>query len=169
MEVDIQASIDKAHRFPIRRKSLFIDMMGCLLNSLLALLLLSSAGYKEPVIAAEQQQSVDTISGILHVFLHRRDVHGLYVRFKLIEHEADKSAITIADSGIIKISEHPIPFSLSYPPDMVKQESPYLLTVTVTDDPEGTVELTSMSAPVLTQGHPSVVNLAIQLPPEPIE
>lgn len=143
--------------------------MRYFLNTILALVVLSSSGCKESVTAAEQQQSVNTVSGILHLFLHRRNPIGLYVRFALEEHEKGKAVITIADSGFIRITEYPIPFSLAYPPDMVKQELPYVVTVTVTEDPEGTVELTSMSAPVLTQGHPSVVNLAIHPPPEPIE
>lgn len=71
--------------------------------------------------------------------------------------------------GLVITAKRRFPFSLNYPPGMVKQELTYRLTVTVAEDPEGRVELTSMSAPVLTQGHPSVINLAIQPPPEPIE
>ncbi len=143
--------------------------MRCFLNTLLALVALAGTGCDEPNKAAEQQQSVHAVSGVLQVFLHRRDAIGLYVRFALETHEKNTTVTTIADSGIISISEHPIPFSLAYPRHLVKQERAYLLAITVLEDPEGAVELTSMSVPVLTQGHPSVVNLAVQPPPEPIE
>lgn len=147
----------------------FYQHIAVVLNTWLVLLMLSNIGCREQLTSAAEEQSVNTVSGILHLFLHRRDAIGLYVRFELEEHVKHEAVIRIADSGIIRISEHPIPFSLPYPPDMVKQDMSYRLTVTVLEDPEGTVELISVSAPVLTQGHPSAVNLAIQPSPEPVE
>lgn len=69
----------------------------------------------------------------------------------------------------VRVSEQPIHFSLACPPQAIKQLNRYMLITTVAEDPEGKVEITTMSSPVLTQEYPSVLHLAIKQVPEPVE
>jgi len=117
----------------------------------------------------EQQKETNTISGKLNLLLHRQEPVGLYLRFELKENGDNAAQVNIASSGFNKISEHPVIFSLAFPPEMIDQQKHYRLSATLAEDPLGEKEIASMSAPVLTQGNPSTLTMAMQPVVEPIE
>jgi uncharacterized lipoprotein YbaY len=118
---------------------------------------------------AEFYTAENTITGQLKLFLHQQSPVGLYVRFDLVEVVSTSRKNTIASSGFKEISEHPIKFSLEYLPEQINQQKKYRLFATVSEDAEGANEISFMSSPVLTQGHPSTLMMAIQPMVEPIE
>ncbi len=118
---------------------------------------------------AEPYTADNTITGQLQLFLHRQSPVDLYVRFDLVEATDASRKSTIASSGFKKISEHPIKFSLEYLPEKINQKKQYRLFATVSEDAQGANKISSMSSPVLTQGHPSILMMAMQPMVEPIE
>ena len=115
----------------------------------------------------------NTITGKLNLYLQKHEAIDLYVRFDLIEEDATQvgvsQPVSIASSGFKKISENPINFSLTYLPERINQQGQYKFIATVSEDSQGEKEVSSMSIPVLTQGHPSSLSLAMQPLVEPIE
>ncbi len=118
---------------------------------------------------AEPYTAENTITGQLKLFLHQQNPVGLYVRFDLVEVVSTPQETTIASSNFKKISEHPIKFALEYLPEKINQQKIYRLFATVSEDAQGVNEISSMSSPVLTQGHPSTLMMAMQPMVEPIE
>jgi len=137
--------------------------------TILFVFLFSVTGCKGPDTGSEQVRSDNTVSGTLTLYLQKRDVIGLYVSFELKEQARDGAESSIAETGFTRIFEHPIHFSLAYPPERIKQQNGYLIITTVAEDPQGKEEIATMSSPVLTQGQPSVLKMAIQPPIKPIE
>jgi len=121
----------------------------------------------------ESYTAENKITGQLTLLLHKQDAVDLYVRFDLTEDVDSSQQITqqatIASSGFKKITEHPIHFSLIYSPEKINQQKQYKLFVVVAEDPQGNNEISSMSSPVLTQGHPSTLIMAMQPLVEPVE
>lgn len=122
----------------------------------------------------ESSIAENAITGKLKLFLHKQEAVDLYVRFDLVEvlasPQADMSQpVNITSSGFKKISENPINFSLTYLPEKINQQKQYKFIATIVEDSQGEKEVSSMSIPVLTQGHPSNLNLAMQPLVDPIE
>lgn len=143
--------------------------MRTLLNTALLIFLFMLAGCKAPDTNAQQVRTDHTVTGTLTLYLQKRDAVGLYVSFELKEHATDVTETNIAQSGFTQIAENPIQFSLAYPPESINQQNSYTIITTVAEDPNGKKEIATMSSPVLTQGYPSDLNMAIQPPPKPIE
>lgn len=137
--------------------------MQFILKFLLLISLLIIAGCKA------QQPESGAISGKLHLFLHRQEPIGLYVRFALKEDGNNAAQPYIASTGFKKITQQPIHFLLSYPADSIDQQRRYRFFATVAEDPLGEKEISSMSLPVLTYGHPATIDMAMQPLTEPIE
>lgn len=116
----------------------------------------------------------NAITGTLKLYLHKQEGVNLYVRFDLIKEvgasqPGASQSVNIASSGFKQISENPINFSLVYLPEKINQQKKYKFIATVAEDSQGEKEISSMSTLVLTQGHPSILNLAMQPLVEPIE
>ncbi|MEE9422990.1 MAG: hypothetical protein V3V50_07510 [Gammaproteobacteria bacterium] len=139
------------------------------LHTILIVFFLSILSCKAPDTNQEKLDSTTTVSGTLTLYLNSRDAIEAYVCFELNEHSEDGTVKLITRSDFIRAADYQIPFSLNFPPGTIKQQNNYMLVTTVAEDPEGKVEITTMSSPVLTHGHPSVLNMAIQPPPEPLE
>ena len=112
-------------------------------------------------------QSGNTVSGKLTLYLNEVDVSEVFVRFELREQDGSES--TLAQTDFMQPGENPVRFSLGYPAERVNPQNRYLLVTTVSIDAEGKEVIATMSSPVLTQGMPSILNMAIQPPLEPIE
>jgi hypothetical protein len=139
------------------------------LHTILIVFLFSVLSCKAPDTDQEKLDSATTVSGTLSLYLNSRDVVEAYVCFELYEHTEDGAIKQIVRSDFSHVAEHQIPFSLNYPPGTIKQQNKYRLVTTVAEDPQGKIEIAAMSSPVLTQGHPSVVTMAIQPPPKPLD
>ncbi len=142
----------------------------------------------------ESSIAKNAITGKLKLYLHKREAADLYVRFDLIKDASNSQggtsqdgtfqagmsqtsmlqtsklqSVSIASSGFKKVSESPIDFSLAYLPEKINQQEKYTFIVTLSEDSQGEKEVSSMSVPVLTQGHPSNLNLALQPLVAPLE
>ena len=139
------------------------NMTEFFMRFLFPIFLLFITGCAEPYTAEKE------ITGQLKLHLHKQDAVGLYVRFDLLDVSEASQQVTIASSMFKKITEHPINFSLVYLTEKINQQKQYRLFATVSKDSKGKNELAAMSVPVLTQGHPSTLNMVIQSMAEPIE
>lgn len=128
----------------------------------------SSAGCKKLVAEVSPRHSSDahTVSGTLKLFLHQRKITGLYVCFELKDVTQGRR---IAQSGCKRIIENPVHFSLGYSAEQVYSQNRYLLIATVAEDSQKKKAIAIMSAPVLTQGNPAVLEMAINALVAPIE
>lgn len=123
----------------------------------------------EPGATDQETHPAPGVSGTLALHLLARDATGLYVRFELKEQADDGTQVRIAQTGFTPVVEQPVQFSLSYPAGSIRPQNRYVLITTVAEDPAGNQVIARMVSPVLTQGHPSVLRMAIQPHPEPIE
>lgn len=133
------------------------------LSRLLSPIVLLLLGVSNNVYSAE-----NAISGQLKLLLKHEPV-GLYVQFDLVQGERAVKRNVVVSSGIKKITEHPVNFSLPYEAGNINPNKRYRLFTTVVNDPEGNDKVASMSLPVLTQGYPSSLSMVIQPLPKPIE
>jgi uncharacterized lipoprotein YbaY len=130
---------------------------------LLPVFLLFTAG------CTESYTAENAITGQLKLRLHQQKAIGLYARFDLLDVSETSQKVVIASSGFKKITEDPIDFSLAYLPEKINQQKQYRFFATISENSQGENKLASMSVPVLTQGHPSTLNMVIQPMVEPIE
>lgn len=114
-------------------------------------------------------QIVNTISGTLTLYLHLHKVNNVYLHYELRQETKMGHTIIITQSGFHPAVQSPLHFSLTYPAEQIVQQGKYLFFVTVAEDAQGKTVIASMSTPVLTQGNPSVLNLAISSPVAPVK
>ena len=122
----------------------------------------------------ESSIAENAITGKLNLYLQKHEAVDLYVRFDLIKEvgasqSGASQSVNIASSEFKKITENPINFSLEYFPEKINLQEQYKFIATVAEDSQGEKEVSSMSVPVLTQGHPSSLNLAMQPLVAPLE
>ncbi len=122
----------------------------------------------------ESSIAENAITGKLKLYLNKHEAVELYVRFDLIEEAGSlqtgaSQSVNIASSGFKKVSESPINFSLAYLPEKINQQKQYEFIAILSEDSQGEKEVSSMSVPVLTRGHPSNLNLAMQPLVAPLE
>ncbi len=144
-------------------------VMQFALNTILIVFLSSILSCKAQDTDQEKLDSATTVSGTLRLYLNSRDAVESHVCFELNEHTEGGYVKRIARSDFNRVSDHQIPFTLNYPSGSIKQQNQYRLVTTVAEDPECKLEIAAMSSPVLTQGHPSTLSLAIQPTPKPLE
>ncbi len=130
--------------------------------------LVSSTGCKKLVAegAPRHASAAHTVSGTLKLFLHQRKITGLYACFELKDVTQGRRIAQLKCKRIIENSVH---FSLGYSAEQVSPQNRYLLIATVAEDSQGKKAIAIMSAPVLTQGHPAVLEMAINTPVVPLE
>jgi len=111
-----------------------------------------------------------SISGSLSVYLHQKDTSNVLACFELKQLETDRQAEkTLAKPACFPLDQPTIHFVLHFPARDIQPQKRYSLVTKVVQGGKDKQILAEMSVPVLTQGNPSEVNLAISVPPEPVE
>ncbi len=121
------------------------------------------------VACTQTQPETSAVSGELALYLHQKNLIGMYVLFELKQKKNGVLREAVIASSFKKISKNPIVFSLSYPSAKINQKNRYQFFATIFQDISRHEKITSMSAAVLTHGYPSVLHMAIQPVREPIK
>ena len=76
--------------------------------------------------------------------------------------KADIPATVIGETIITEFDEMPIPFAVSYDPEVIDTRNTYALQVQITDGAGNLLFTNTTSYPVITQGNPSEVEVAVE-------
>jgi uncharacterized lipoprotein YbaY len=75
---------------------------------------------------------------------------------------ADAPAVVIGEQNINNPSDFPIPFQVTYDPDVIDQRFTYAIGVRITDDSDTLLYINTSAYNVITQGNPSVVEVIVE-------
>jgi putative lipoprotein len=75
---------------------------------------------------------------------------------------ADAPATVIGETIITEFDEIPIPFAVSYDPEVIDTRNTYALQVRITDGEGNLLFINTTSYPVITQGNPSEVEVMVE-------
>lgn len=76
--------------------------------------------------------------------------------------KADAPATVIGETIVTEFDEMPIPFAVSYDPEVIDTRNTYALSVRITDGAGNLLFTNTTSYPVITQGNPSEVEVVVE-------
>ena len=114
-----------------------------------------------------QAAETGIVSGTLNLGVPGKTV--AYVQFMLVELQPDESRVILGQQPFVKAKQPVTPFSVNYNVQQIDPKRRYKLAVIVATDSNGDSILDQYDFPVITYGQQFELNIAIDIPPEPIE
>lgn len=114
-----------------------------------------------------QASETGIVSGTLNLGVPGKT--AAYVQFRLVELQKDESKVILEQLPFVEAKQPLIPFAIDYDVQQIDHKRRYQMVVIVAEDSNGDSILGQHDFPVIISGHRSELNIAINIPPEPIE
>jgi uncharacterized lipoprotein YbaY len=114
-----------------------------------------------------QASETGSVSGTLNLSVPGKT--AAYVQFRLVELQKNESKVVLGQQPFVKATQPLMSFSMNYDVQRISPNRRYKLVVIVAEKSSGGLILGRHDFPIIISGHHSELNIAINIPPEPVE